>query len=310
MSEPSLAARSAPVRGRFAPSPTGPLHFGSLVAAVASWLDARSRGGEWLVRIEDLDPPREVRGAASDILRTLDAFGLHWDGPVRYQSRCAQLYAAALQRLIEQGVAYPCACTRSQIAAAARMGIDGPVYPGLCRAGLPPGRAARAWRLHAPAGPIALDDECFGVISQDVEREVGDFVLRRADGWFAYQLAVVVDDADQGVTRVVRGADLIDSSQRQILLQRLLGLPTPAYLHVPAAVDASGDKLSKQTRARALERSKASAALCAALGFLRQEPPAELAQAPPGLVLEWAQRHWRPKAIAPVRRLPAPALWY
>ncbi|MGH8637137.1 MAG: tRNA glutamyl-Q(34) synthetase GluQRS, partial [Burkholderiales bacterium] len=257
-----------------------------------------------------LDPPREVRGAADDILRTLEAFGLQWDGPVRNQSRCTHLYAAALQRLIEHGVAYPCACTRRQIAAAARIGIDGPVYPGLCRNGLPPGRAPRAWRLRVPAGPIELDDECFGVIAQDVERAVGDFVLRRADGWFAYQLAVVVDDADQGITRVVRGADLIDSSQRQILLQRLLDLPTPAYLHVPAAVDASGDKLSKQTRARPLERSKASGALFAALGFLCQEPPAELAQAPAEVILEWAQRHWRPDAIPPVRSLPAPAEWY
>ena len=305
MPEPSVAGNAAPsasVRGRFAPSPTGPLHFGSLVAAVASWLDARSRGGEWLMRIEDLDPPREVRGAADDILRTLDAFGLHWDGPVRFQSRCTQLYMAALQRLVENGMAYPCACTRRQIAAGAHMGIDGPVYPGLCRNGLPPGRSARAWRLRVPPGAVVLHDECCGEIAQDVEREVGDFVLRRADGWFAYQLAVVVDDADQAITRVLRGADLIDSSQRQMLLQRLLDLPTPAYLHVPAAVDARGDKLSKQTRARPLERSKASNALFAALGFLHQAPPAELAQAPTKLILEWAQRHWRPAAIPPVRQ--------
>ncbi|MPZ45530.1 MAG: tRNA glutamyl-Q(34) synthetase GluQRS [Betaproteobacteria bacterium] len=310
MSELSPAAALALVRGRFAPSPTGPLHFGSLVAAVASYLDARSRGGEWLVRIEDLDPPREIRGAADDILRTLEAFGLQWDGPVRYQSRRTHLYAAALSRLSEHAMAYPCACTRREIAAAARIGVDGPVYPGSCREGLPAGRSPRAWRLRVPAGPIALDDECFGVIAQDVARAVGDFVLRRADGWFAYQLAVVVDDADQAITRVVRGADLIDSSQRQILLQRLLDLPTPGYLHVPAAVDARGDKLSKQTRARPLEPSKASGALFAALGFLRQAPPAELAHASADVMLQWAQCHWRPDAIPPVRSLPAPAEWY
>ena len=300
----------ARVRGRFAPSPTGPLHFGSLVAAVASWLDVRSRNGQWLVRIEDLDPPREMRGAADDILRTLEAFGLEWDEAVRYQSRCTPLYAAALQRLIEQGVAYPCACTRREIAAASRPGVDGPVYPGLCRNGLPRGRAPRAWRLRLPGGPIELHDECFGVIAQDVGREVGDFVLRRADGWFAYQLAVVVDDADQAITRVVRGADLVDSSQRQIVLQRLLELPTPAYLHVPAAVDAHGNKLSKQTRARALERSGASRALFAALEFLRQEPPAELARTNTAVILQWARQHWRPMVIPPARKLAAPADWH
>jgi glutamyl-Q tRNA(Asp) synthetase len=300
----------ARVRGRFAPSPTGPLHFGSLVAAVASWLDVRSRNGQWLVRIEDLDPPREMRGAADDILRTLEAFGLEWDEAVRYQSRCTPLYAAALQRLIEQGVAYPCACTRREIAAASRPGVDGPVYPGLCRSGLPRGRAPRAWRLRLPGGPIELHHECFGVIAQDVGREVGEFVLRRADGWFAYQLAVVVDDADQAITRVVRGADLVDSSQRQIVLQRLLELPTPAYLHVPAAVDAHGNKLSKQTRARALERSRASRALFAALEFLRQEPPAELARANTAVILQWARQHWHPTAIPPARKLAAPADWH
>jgi glutamyl-Q tRNA(Asp) synthetase len=280
------------------------------VAALASFLDARSRGGEWLVRIEDLDPPREVRGAAADILRTLEAFGMHWDGTVRYQSRCTAFYAAALERLVGRGLAYACACTRREIAAVAVNGVDGPVYPGRCREGLPPGRSARAWRLRVPPGAVALHDECFGEVAQDVAREVGDFLLRRADGWFAYQLAVVVDDADQGISRVVRGADLIDSSQRQILLQRLLGLPTPAYLHIPAAVDARGDKLSKQTRARPLDAARPGEALCAALRFLSQEPPAGLAHATPAVILDWAQRHWRAEAIPPVRKLPAPVGWH
>lgn len=306
---PAAGAGSAHVRGRFAPSPTGPLHFGSLVAAAASWLDARSRGGEWLVRIEDLDPPREVPGAAEEILRTLEACGLYWDGPVRYQSRSSSLYEAALERLIERGLAYPCTCTRREVAASGRVGFEGPVYSGRCRAGAEPGRTARAWRLRVPAGTVTLHDECFGTIAQDVERDVGDFVLRRADGLFAYQLAVVLDDADQGITRVVRGADLLDSSQRQILLQRMLGLPTPCYLHVPVAAGRHGAKLSKQTGARALERSQAAAALFAALEFLQQRPPPELAHAPAAEILQWARTNWRADALAPVRSAPAPAAW-
>ncbi len=306
---PRASTRAAHIRGRFAPSPTGPLHFGSLAAACASYLDARSRGGEWLVRIEDLDPPREVPGAAADILRTLEAFGFAWDNAVCHQSQRTHLYRDALERLIDAGFAYPCACTRREVAASARVGIEGPIYPGRCREGLPPGRAPRAWRLRVPAGTVALHDECFGALAQDVAGEVGDFVLRRADGLTAYQLAVVVDDAAQGITRIVRGADLIDSTQRQILLQRLLGLPTPAYLHVPAAVDAHGHKLSKQTHARALDPADASTALHAVLAFLQQSPPAELARSSPAEILAWASAHWNPGAIVPVRRQPAPAAW-
>jgi glutamyl-Q tRNA(Asp) synthetase len=285
------------------------LHFGSLVAALASWLDARSRGGEWLVRVEDLDPPREVRGAADAILRTLEACGLCWDGTVRYQSHTSALYERALRRLIEHGHAYACTCTRSEVARAGRSGIDGPVYPGRCRSGVHPGRTQRAWRLRVPAGTVQVRDECFGTLAQDVARDVGDFVLRRADGLFAYQLAVVVDDADQGVTRVVRGADLLDSSQRQIVLQRLLGLPTPAYLHVPVAAGAHGAKLSKQTGARPLDRANVGAALFAALEFLHQGPPARLAHARAAEILQWGQAHWRPASIPPVRTLPAPFGW-
>jgi glutamyl-Q tRNA(Asp) synthetase len=295
-----------PVRGRFAPSPTGQLHFGSLVAAAASFLDARSRGGEWLVRIEDLDPPREVPGAADAILRTLAACGLDWDGEVIYQSTRRERYAAALERLASAGLAYGCACTRSEIATLARTGIDGPVYPGLCRNGIAAGRTARSWRLRVPAGPIEVRDDCFGTLAQDVAQEVGDFVLRRADGWFAYQLAVVVDDAAQGITRVVRGADLLDSTQRQVLLQRLLGLATPAYLHVPAAVGAAGAKLSKQTFARPIERAQAAPALVAALDFLGQAPPAELEDERVPAIVDWAIAHWRPGAIPCRRTQPAP----
>jgi glutamyl-Q tRNA(Asp) synthetase len=303
---PAPAPGTQPWRGRFAPSPTGPLHFGSLVAAVASHLDARSRGGQWLVRIEDLDPPREVPGAAADILRALEAFALHWDGAVVYQSTRGARYQRALAALIERGLAYPCACTRREIASSALPGIDGPVYPGTCRAGLPPGRSARLWRLRVPPGEVTYRDECYGPQSQDVAREVGDFVLRRADGWFAYQLAVVVDDCAQDITRVVRGSDLLDSTPRQIVLQRLLGLPTPAYLHVPTAAGADGQKLSKQNLARPLDLRRPAAAWLAALRFLGQSPPAALASAPAEDIRQWACTAWDATKIARVQSIAAP----
>ena len=204
-------------------------------------------------------------------------------------------------------MAYGCACTRAEIAAVARPGIDGRVYPGVCRNGIAAGRIARSWRLRVPEGTVELADECFGRLAQNVAQEVGDFVLKRADGLFAYQLAVVVDDAEQGINRVVRGADLLDSSQRQILLQRLLGVPVPAYLHVPAAVDASGAKLSKQTLARPLEDGRPGPALLAALEFLHQSPPAALAKAPAAEIIAWALAHWRADALPRCRTLCAPA---
>ncbi len=220
-------------RGRFAPSPTGLLHAGSLTTAVGSYLQARSQGGEWLLRIEDLDPPREMPGASAAILRTLEAFGFAWDGPVVRQSQRLDAYQQALDQLIAQQRAYPCACTRREIALAGHPGLDGVVYPGTCRAGLPAGRHGRAWRLRVPAGRICFEDGLHGRIEQDVSACVGDYVLKRADGLFAYQLAVVVDDAWQGVNAVVRGADLLDSTTRQIVLQQALGVPTPSYMHLP-----------------------------------------------------------------------------
>ncbi|OGI42356.1 MAG: tRNA glutamyl-Q(34) synthetase GluQRS [Candidatus Muproteobacteria bacterium RBG_16_64_11] len=259
-------------RGRFAPSPTGPLHFGSLVAAVGSFLCARAQGGEWFVRIEDLDPPREVAGAADDILRTLDSFGLHWDGEVMYQSRRRETYEAALAQLKEAGVLYPCACTRREIADSSVSGIEGPVYPGTCRAGLSPGRVARAWRVRTDNRAIEFEDGLQGVIRSALADDIGDFVVQRADGFFAYQLAVVVDDAAQGISEIVRGADLLDSTPRQIHLQRLLGLPTPGYLHLPVVLNANGEKLSKQTQAVPLDRQAPVTALWAALAFLGQSP--------------------------------------
>lgn len=266
-----------PYRGRFAPSPTGPLHFGSLVAAVGSFLEARAQDGMWLLRIEDLDRPRCVPGAEDDIRRTLDALGLHADGEVLRQSERDEVYAAALAELDGLGVLYGCACTRREIADSALAGIDGPVYPGNCRDGLPPGRAARAWRVRCDGANITFEDRIQGRISHNLEREVGDFVLKRADGLYAYQLAVVVDDAAQGITDVVRGADLLDSTTRQILLQRLLGISTPVYAHLPVAVNAQGEKLSKQTLATAVDVREPVPLLNRVLEFLGQPPVADCA---------------------------------
>lgn len=258
--------------GRFAPSPTGPLHKGSLVAALASYLDARAHDGQWLVRIEDIDEARTVPGAAQAILQCLAAFGMHWDGEVVWQSWRKALYEAAFARLSTH--VYACGCTRREIADS-RIGIasDGAaVYPGTCRAGLTSGKTARAWRLRVPdhaSAYVTFEDRWMGSITQHLATEVGDFVLKRADGFWAYQLAVVVDDAQQGVTDVVRGADLLDSTPRQIYLQRLLGAPTPRYLHVPVVTNATGEKLSKQTGAQALDLGQPLQELIAAGRFLQ-----------------------------------------
>jgi glutamyl-Q tRNA(Asp) synthetase len=257
-------------RGRFAPSPSGPLHFGSLVAAVASYLDARAAGGEWRVRIEDVDTPRTVPGAEDEILRALEAFGLHWDGPVARQSDRIERYEAALARLRRDGLVYRCRCSRREIADSAFTGPEGPVYPGTCRTLGLGDSVAGADRLRVPNRTIAFDDRVMGRVEQDLARDVGDFVLRRRDGLFAYQLAVVVDDADQGITDVVRGADLLLSTPRQILLQESLGLPTPRYLHIPVATGANGQKLSKQNLAAPIDRARPREALANALKFLGQ----------------------------------------
>ena len=308
MPPPSSPAIPPHYRGRFAPSPTGPLHFGSLVAAVGSYLDARTQGGEWLVRMEDVDTPRTVRGAAEHILATLAAFGFEWDGPVLWQSRRGEAYAAALDALRAAGLAYPCACSRKEIAdSATRPAVDGGLaYPGTCRAGLPPGRPARAWRLRVEAGETVVVDRLQGRLVQRLADDVGDFVLRRADGLFAYQLAVVVDDASQGITDVVRGADLLASTSRQIWLQQCLGYPQPRYAHLPVAANAAGEKLSKQTLAPALRTGAAAAELVRALGFLGQPAPAELARAPLAEVWAWARDHWQFAAIPRRRAIPLP----
>ena len=294
-----------PYRGRFAPSPTGPLHFGSLVAATGSFLEARSRGGEWLLRMEDVDAPRCSAAAADEILHALDAFGFAWDGEVVWQGRREAAYAAALDRLRAAQRVFPCACTRRELSDSAIAPDGAAIYPGTCRKGLSPGREARAWRLRVDEARVAFDDAIQGRIESDLAREAGDFVLLRADGLHAYQLAVVVDDAEAGITHVVRGADLLTSTARQIYLQRCLELPTPSYAHLPVAVNAAGEKLSKQTRARPLDVTRPVSELSAALAFLGQCPPAELATATLPELWRWAVANWRLDRV-PRGPLPGP----
>lgn len=286
--------------GRYAPSPTGPLHFGSLVAAVGSYLDARAHGGRWLLRMEDLDPPREMPGAAGGILHSLETFGFQWDGEVLYQSRRQEAYATAAAALLQSSAAFPCACSRSEIADSGLHGLEGPIYPGTCRHRLPPSREARALRLRVPDEMIGFEDGVQGQVQQNLAKDLGDFIIRRADGCYAYQLAVVVDDAFQGVTDVVRGADLLLSTPRQLLLQRLLGLPRPRYLHLPVAVNQAGEKLSKQTHARPLDGQNPGLLLWQALAFLRQEPPQALEGASIDEIWGWALPRWRQEPVRSV----------
>jgi glutamyl-Q tRNA(Asp) synthetase len=294
-------------RGRFAPSPTGPLHFGSLVAAVASYADALAANGEWLLRIEDVDVPRARPGAAEAIVTTLETLGFEWAGPVWRQSERAASYAQALGRLRAQDLAYPCVCTRAERARDPVGPIGERLYPGTCANGLDRSRNPRARtaiRVRVPATAIGFTDRRFGAIDQVLATDVGDFVVRRSDGLVAYQLAVVVDDAAQGITDVVRGADLLASTPRQIFLQQALGLPTPRYLHVPVAIDAHGNKLSKQAGAAAV-RGAPLHALWAAWRFLDQRVPEEL-RGTVGDFWSWARTHWLAARLPPVPMLPAP----
>lgn len=287
------SARGNEYVGRFAPSPTGPLHFGSLVAALGSCLDARANGGCWLLRMEDVDEPRCSKAAADEIMRALEACGFEWDGPVMVQSERKDRYRQMLDALRSAGRVYPCACTRRELVDSALAHDGAHIYPGTCREGLPAGKAARAWRLRVEAETVCFDDAIQGGVRQDLARDVGDFVLLRADGYFAYQLAVVVDDADQGITHVVRGADLLDSTPRQIFLQRCLSLATPVYAHLPVVVNAKGEKLSKQTLAAPIEQGNAVPALVQALDFLGQHPPPELMTASVGEIWQWGRAHWK-----------------
>ncbi len=282
----------APYRGRFAPTPSGLLHFGSMVAAVGSYLDARAHGGTWALRIDDLDAPRVVPGSVDSILRCLEAFHMAWDGKVVFQSGRLDAYRAALDELRARQMLYPCACSRKAIGDTAMAGVDGPVYPGTCREGLAPGRTARAWRVRCAGTIIEFEDQLQGLVRQDLERDIGDFVLLRADRIIAYHLACVVDDDAQGITHVVRGADLLTSTPRQIHLQRLLGLATPEYLHLPIAHNAQGEKLSKQTLAQAVEPDRAAIVLANVLGFLNHTPPEAIRTGGVRELWDWALENW------------------
>ncbi len=281
---------AGPVIGRFAPTPSGPLHFGSLLAAVGSYAQARSQGGRWLLRIEDLDPPREQPGAADSILRSLEAHGLHWDGEVLWQSRRHAYYEAALATLRAQGDLYACQCSRSELARAGVIDCLGP-----CRSA---GHTEGAWRLRtADAGILHYQDQLRGECREDIRSVCGDFVLKRRDGLYAYQLAVVVDDAASHVTEVVRGADLLDNTARQCWLMQRLALPRPAYLHLPLAVSSDGQKLSKQNHAPPLAAAQAGANLWQALHCLQQQPPVALRTATPTDILCWAVENWRAEVL-------------
>ncbi|MDU4437652.1 tRNA glutamyl-Q(34) synthetase GluQRS [Morococcus cerebrosus] len=283
--------------GRFAPSPTGLLHIGSLLTALASYADARANRGKWLVRMEDLDPPREMPGAATHILHTLEAFGFEWDGEVVWQSRRHSLYRDALGRLKEKGLLYPCYCSRKDWQVAAAQGADGFVYNGRCRRpeDRPHTDKPPAWRIRVNDETIGFDDGIVGHYAQNLARDIGDFVLLRADGFWAYQLAVVADDADQGITHIVRGQDLLVSTPRQIYLQRSLGFATPHYAHLPLLVNKHGQKWSKQTLAPALDENHKEQLLRQVLQYLNLPPAPEVSR--PQALLSWAIEHWQPHKI-------------
>jgi glutamyl-Q tRNA(Asp) synthetase len=292
--------------GRFAPSPTGPLHFGSLIAAVASYLEARTNQGKWRLRMEDLDKPREIEGAADAILQSLNKFGFEWDGEVSYQSQRNDLYEEALATLKNKQLIYPCTCTRKEITDSTnQFGIDGIIYPGTCSNHPLKPNVAKAWRVKTTMVDIRFNDAIQGEIKQILSQDVGDFILKRADGLFAYQLAVVVDDAEQGVTHIVRGADLLDSTPRQIYLQQLLDFSTPHYAHVPVASNAAGEKLSKQTLAKSIDTGIATHLLFDALNFLGQQPPVATKSATLEEVWNWAIIHWNAANVPKQCAIPA-----
>ena len=282
------------VIGRFAPSPTGPLHFGSLVAAVASYCDAKSQGGQWLLRIEDVDTTRRVEGASDDIISSLQCYGFEWDGEIVYQSQRSEYYEQALTRLRNLGLAYPCTCSRKEIAdSSTQQGIEGAIYPGTCLHHPIKPNTSIAWRLKTPAERISFEDRIVGWQQHNIGQDIGDFVIKRADGLFSYQLAVVVDDAMQGITHVVRGADLLQSTTRQIYLQQCMGYCTPTYAHIPLVLNSQGQKLSKQTLASALPLDNILATLVSAFNFLPYLPqPVPSFSSLPAL-WQWAFTHWQ-----------------
>lgn len=281
--------------GRFAPSPTGPLHFGSLLAAVASYLQAKSRSGRWILRVEDIDPPRQLDGAIEEILTALERYGFEWDGPVSYQRENAERHRQIVAELRAAGLAYPCSCSRRDLVTA-RQGPLGAIYPGTCHNGPQGGQCAIRVRTNDVA--IEFVDVLQGPQCQHLESESGDFVILRRDGLIAYHLAVIVDDFDQGISEVVRGIDLLDSTPRQIHLQRLLAYRTPAYLHIPVAENADGQKLSKLTGAPAIPLTEVSQTLVAALEALGQQPPQGLAASSLDDIWSWSIEHWQPAVMS------------
>lgn len=286
--------------GRFAPTPSGPLHFGSLVTALASWLDARHHGGRWLLRVDDLDPPRQQSGAVDTQLHQLDLFGLHWDGPVRYQSRRQQAYQAAVTDLVDQGLAFYCTLSRKQLAALEH------IHPGPVVA--QPAGPDRAVRLAVATGERVFEDRLQGRIAADLQHEGGAFVIRRRDGLFAYQLACALDDADDGITEVVRGGDLLASTLRQLWVLECLKAPAPRYAHLPVVMDPAGGKMSKSAGAAALDANHPEPFLFAALGYVGLAPHADLRRAPVAAQLDWALQYWTPSLLPRGRRLPPPRL--
>ena len=288
------ATRTTPYIGRFAPSPTGPLHFGSLLTAVASYLEARKHGGQWLLRVEDIDPPRERPGASDEILRALEQYGFEWDGPVSYQSKSRGAHDEALQALIDSGNAYHCGCSRQDLAAAAR-GPLGVIYPGTCRNGS--AAEETALRVLTDDVPVAFNDGLQGGQAQQLRSESGDFIIFRRDGLIAYHLAVAVDDHLQGITHIVRGIDLMDSTPRQIWLQKLLGYATPAYSHIPVAINNQGQKLSKNTGAAGVPVEQSARFLMLALQTLGQNPPHAMNSASSNEIWAWAQANWNIESL-------------
>lgn len=294
--------------GRFAPTPSGPLHLGSLLAAVGSYLSAKRSNGRWLVRIEDLDRNRVIPGIADQMLQTLESFGFEWDGSVEFQNNRILFYEQALARLTSAGLCYPCRCSRSQLASQSLEPGEELVYPGTCRNDPDASQRPHALRFRTDTrmAEIAFEDRLQGPVSEDCHRKAGDFVIRRRDSFFAYHLAVVVDDELQGITEVVRGCDLLSCTPRQILLQQALGYRTPTYAHLPLLLEADGRKLAKSRHAVPLDAGRAAPALWDALVWLRQEPPAELAGASVREIWAWAQPNWRPERLAGCRELRLP----
>ncbi len=279
--------------GRFAPSPTGPLHFGSLVAAAASYCDAKSQQGKWLLRMEDLDKPREVVGTAVDILNTLEAFGFEWDDAILYQSQREAAYLEALQQLQTNGLAYPCTCSRKEILdSTSHLDKKHTIYPGTCLQNAIKPNKPIAWRIKTTSETTQFNDAIQSEFSENLSQEIGDFVIKRADGLYAYQLAVVVDDAKQGITRIVRGADLLTSTTRQIYIQRALNIATPSYMHIPIATNNAGEKLSKQTLASSLNKQQPATQIWHALDFLNQQPPIALKTERLTALWSWAITNW------------------